>query len=74
MININEFESMIKAASESKQGFINFIQSIEFGKMTEWIEKFWTDDMSKIFFTEFFSGSLDDEIIDDIEQCMLNAT
>ncbi|OMD20355.1 hypothetical protein [Paenibacillus odorifer] len=75
----------IELAEQSKQSFINFIKLLEINTIKPWIinwlEQFWSDSMSKIFFHEFWHGSLDvitlytpreelPSIIDDIEKCI----
>ncbi|OMD09844.1 hypothetical protein [Paenibacillus odorifer] len=79
----------IDLAEESKQAFINFIKQLELHTVKPWIinwlEQFWTDKMSKVFFDEFWNGSLDavtlytpneelPSIIDDLDKCIASMT
>ncbi|OME41437.1 hypothetical protein [Paenibacillus odorifer] len=79
----------IDLAEQSKQSFINFIKQLELHTIKSWIigwlEDFWTDAMSSIFFIEFWNGSLDaitlytpreelPSIIDDIDKCIATMT
>ncbi|MCZ8512432.1 hypothetical protein O9H85_08290 [Paenibacillus filicis] len=70
-----QFEIMIQAGSRSKESFVQFIAEIEIAKafpwVIGWLDKFWTDSMSKVFFTQFWNGSIDEDILDDIEACMI---
>ncbi|MCM3273066.1 hypothetical protein [Paenibacillus elgii] len=68
-------EIMIENASQSKAAFINFI--IETGQvkvkpwLIGWLEEYWTNEMSSAFFEVFWNGSIDEDVLDDIEACMV---
>ncbi|MCM3270875.1 hypothetical protein [Paenibacillus elgii] len=68
-------EIMIENASQSKAAFINFISEIEIPQIKPWVvgwlEEYWNNKMSNVFFEQFWSGSVDEDILDDIEACMV---
>jgi len=80
-----ELDYQIEEASKSKNNFISFLHQIEVTTVVpwvvEWLNDFWTDSMSNVFFSTYWNGSLDtvtlytsDEelpsIVDDINKCL----
>lgn len=81
-----EMEEQIEQAGRSKQSFINFINDIEITQVKPWVEKwleeYWTDEMSEVFFNTYWNGSFDvttlytgdgeelPSLLDDIEKCI----
>ncbi|ALS22088.1 hypothetical protein [Paenibacillus naphthalenovorans] len=81
-----ELGRQMESAKQSKQSFINFIIYLEIPQVDPWVigwlEEYWTDQMSRVFFERFYNGSLDSttlyletgeilpSLLDDIEECI----
>lgn len=83
---LQELYKEIELAKQSKQAFINFITYLEIPqvmpRVNDWLERFWIDGMSKVFFDKYWNGSFDittlytesgeelSGLLDDIQECM----
>ena len=71
-------DSTIIRASLNKCNFIQLMKEVEIIESYEWVEgwltEYWTDEMSQVFFEQYWNGSFDYEILDDIEKCMIDFT
>lgn len=80
-----QLQEAIDFASQSKSSFIEFLRIIEIipavSGLEQWLNDYWTDQMSAVFFETYWQGSLDtstvflggtefSSILDDIDQCV----